>query len=184
MRNAKVIYLGGVPASGKSSVFRVIRDAIFTGARPFACGLCRGIAVGQFRMLGVFDGSTFEGTDKLSMAVIGDALSYLRKLDALPGRTVCFMEGDRLFCKRFIEETGASVHIVDAHPDVLAVRLANRAAGGEPQSEQSLKARRTKVENLAAALGVEKWWNDSPADQTRIVRDLLAEAQEWLNGQD
>ncbi len=182
MKRAKVIYLGGVPASGKSAVFRLIRDALFTGGVVFGHGLCRGIAAGPFRMLGVFDGSTFEGTDKLSMTVIGDAIGYLKKLDALPTRTVAFVEGDRLFCNRFIRDTGASVHIIDAHPDVLVVRLANRAAGGDEQSEQSLKARRTKVENLAKALGVEREWNDSPADMARIARSLLAEAQEWLNG--
>lgn len=78
--DAKVIYIAGVPASGKSTLFRLIRKHLFDGAKEFRIGKCRGIEskCGKFKMLGVFDGSKFEGTDKLSMTVINDAISYLK----------------------------------------------------------------------------------------------------------
>lgn len=103
--DAKVIYIAGVPASGKSTLFRLIRKHLFDGAKEFRIGKCRGIEskCGKFKMLGVFDGSKFEGTDKLSMTVINDAISYLKGIN---GKSVVFVEGDRLFNYRFLHETG------------------------------------------------------------------------------
>lgn len=60
---AKVIFVAGVPASGKTTIFRKLREALFDGATEFMYGKVRGIERGAYQMLGVFDGSTFEGTD-------------------------------------------------------------------------------------------------------------------------
>lgn len=98
MRNTLVVYVGGVPASGKSTLFRGLRSVLFKDAVTFSARTCKGVARGPYRMLGVFDGSTFEGTDKLIMAVIDDALRYLDELSRQPERTVVFVEGDRLLC--------------------------------------------------------------------------------------
>lgn len=77
---AKVIFVAGVPACGKTTLFKKIRESLFMDSKEFKQGKVRGIENGQYKMLGVFDGSTFEGTDKLSMTVISDAINYIKQL--------------------------------------------------------------------------------------------------------
>ena len=177
--NVKTIYIGGVPASGKSTLFRRIREVLFGMPVEFAHGLCRGVMNGPYRMLGVFDGSTFEGTDRLSMAVIGDAIEYVAALEREGARRVVFVEGDRLFNKRFLRETHAEAYIIDASPSVLSARRAARASAGNGQSETFLKAKRTKVENLARELGLRRAWNNTAADQARLVAYFAGKARAW-----
>lgn len=76
----KVIYIAGVPASGKSTMFKRVRELLFGDATEFKEGKVRGLQStdGHYIMLGVFDGTTFEGTDKLSMTVI-DGCNCLRQ---------------------------------------------------------------------------------------------------------
>ena len=81
--NVKTILLAGVPASGKSTIFREVRDKLFDIQIPFKYKKLRGIRNenGRIQMLGVFDNSKHEGTDKLSMTVIADALEYIKSLE-------------------------------------------------------------------------------------------------------
>lgn len=122
----KTIYLAGVPASGKSTLFKMIRSQKFDGAKEFKDGKCRGIEKGAYEMLGVFDGSCFEGTDKLSMTVIGDAIEHIKKLSLDNDRHVVFVEGDRLFNYRFLRETRAVLFLIDASEEELYARHIER----------------------------------------------------------
>lgn len=182
--SARVIYVMGVPASGKSTVFRTIRTRLFAAPEHVSSGLYKGVRSGPFHMCGVFDGSTFEGTDKLSNTAIGDALKFYHELDAQPGRHVIFVEGDRLLCKRFISETRANVFLIDADAAVLRARRSARAKRGECQSEKFLKAKRTKIENMKAALGdrLRTFWNNEPGDASRIAYTLERLARKWIEG--
>ncbi len=179
MRAVKTIYLGGVPASGKTTVFRAVRDALFPRATAFRHGLCRGVASGPFRMVGVFDGSTFEGTDRLSNCVIDDALDYVAELERDGRRRVVFAEGDRLFCERFLRATRAEAYVVEAYARVLAARRAARAASGDGQTAHFLKSKRTKVDNLRRRRGIRTLWNNTPEDRDRIVNLLVSRARLW-----
>lgn len=182
MRNALVIYLGGVPASGKSSLFRGLRSVLFRGAAPFALRTCKGVEAGAFKMLGVFDGSTFEGTDKLSMSVIDDALAYIRDLNGRDGRSVVFVEGDRLLCDRFIREAACRVFIVDADERVLAQRRGARKVQGCSQTAQFWKAKRTKVNNIIAKWNPPVLKNNTTAEQASNLQRLVALARSWVAG--
>lgn len=179
MRNAKTIYLGGVPASGKSTLFRRIRGELFSHATAFKHGLCRGVECGPYKMIGVFDGRAFEGTDGLSMCVIDDALDYVAGLERGGHRAVVFVEGDRLFCERFLRETSAEAFIVEAYQRVLDQRRRQRAANGCGQTDTFLQSKRTKVDNLRRKLGIRTAWNNTPADQDRLVRFFVRKAREW-----
>lgn len=163
---AQLIYLAGVPASGKSTLFRRLRAEFFGNAVEFKHGLLRGIETEtngkKLYMLGVFDGSTFEGTDRLSMAVINDALDWFEKID--PSATV-FVEGDRLFNARFLQTTSARLMIIDASPAVLAQRHKKR---GDSQTETFLRSRRTKVNNILNRFsGIKVWQNNTAAEFER-----------------
>ena len=179
--SVRVIYIAGVPASGKSSLFRQVRQALFEGAAEFREGKVRGIVSpdGSYRMLGVFDGSTFEGTDKLSMTVIGDAIDHIRRLDADGGRHVVFVEGDRLFNYRFLTETRATLILLDADERVLRNRHLLR---GDTQTGTFLKSRRTKVENFVNKYHVPRVWNNTPADQRRILAYIIKSARDYVHG--
>lgn len=160
---ARLLYLAGVPASGKSTLFKRLRADLFADAEEFRHGLLRGIKSkdGRLYMLGVFDGSTFEGTDRLSMAVINDTLEWFNGLDS---NSTVFVEGDRLFNKRFLVETQANVMIIDAHPTVLAARHANR---GDNQTETFLRSRRTKVDNIVKMFKLPVYTNNTSSDSER-----------------
>lgn len=174
----KVIYIAGVPASGKSSLFKLIREELFGNASNFQQGKCKGIESkdGHFKMIGVFDGSTFEGTDKLCMTVIDDAISYIKGLN---GKSVVFVEGDRLFNYRFLHETGAMLLLIDANERVLKARHIER---GDSQTDTFLKSRRSKVENFIAKYGVQRIWNNTLQDQKRILDFIIKTAKGYVEG--
>lgn len=174
--SVRVLYLAGVPASGKSSIFRKLRERHFTEPTEFTHGVAKGIEQGNVAMLGVFDGTTFEGTDRLSMTVIGDAIDYVRTLAADGGKHVLLVEGDRLFNERFLRETKAALVLIDAAPDVLEARHRER---GDSQTPTFLKGRRSKVENFAKRHGLRRVMNNNLADQERIVDGISKLIEQW-----
>lgn len=175
----KVIYIAGVPASGKTTLLKMVRNELFAGASSFREGKVRGIESpdGHYKMLGVFDGSLFEGTDRLSMTVIGDAISYIKALEAAEGKYVVFVEGDRLFNARFIAETKATLLLIDANEKVLHWRHSTR---GDSQNDTFLRSRRTKVENYIRKHRTMRIWNNTPEDQKRILAFILKTATEYV----
>ena len=178
--SVKVIYLAGVPACGKTTMFKRIRMELFEGvAKEFKHGLCRGIESnnGAFSMLGVFDGSTFEGTDRLSMAVINDAMDYVSKLRDDTAKHVVFVEGDRLFNHRFVSGTGAELIIMDANEEVLNARHRMR---GNTQNERFLRSRRSKVENFIKAHGCIRVYNNNDTDAYRIFNYIISAATSFV----
>lgn len=176
--NAKVIFIAGVPASGKTTLFKRIREHFFQHSQEFKDGKVRGIEQSNYKMLGVFDGSTFEGTDRLSMTVIEDAINYIKKQDSRPGRKVIFIEGDRLFNFRFLQETRATLILLDAAPDLLKQRHIER---GDNQNQQFLKSRRSKIENFAKKYGIKRVFNNTPGDSERILQFVISTAEQWIN---
>lgn len=179
----KVFYLGGVPASGKTAILRAVRAALMPSASEFRHGLCRGVAQGAFASLGVFDGSTFEGTDRLSNCVIDDALDWLDALGKQGRRVAVVAEGDRLFCERFLDRTSAEAYVVEAYARVLARRRAVRSENGDGQSGCFLRSKRTKVENLRRKRGLRVLWNNTEADRDAIAGMISSRAREWIESQ-
>ena len=175
--NTKVIYVAGVPASGKTTLFKRIRERLFKECKKFKEGKVRGIEQGCYKMLGVFDDSTFEGTDRLSMTVIDDAIEYINKLERSSEKTVVFVEGDRLFNYRFLNHAKALVILLDASPSVLAQRHKER---GDNQTNTFLKSRRTKVENFATKYHIGRAYNNTKEDSERILQFIIKKAEQWV----
>lgn len=176
--NVKTILLAGVPASGKSTIFREVRDILFDIQIPFKYKKLRGIRNenGRIQMLGVFDNSKHEGTDKLSMTVIDDALEYIRNLE--PGvKKVVLLEGDRLLNERFIDETKAEVIIIEASKYTLLKRHIERK---DNQPETFLKRCETKVRNIQQKYGVTPYRNNTPTDKEYIVKLINDKVIEWI----
>lgn len=91
-------------------------------------------------VLGKYDGSTFQGSDRLSMAVMRD-LEQFKKF--AKGKTV-ICEGDRFMNSTFIKGTNPTV-----------VKIINdgkegRKKRGSRQTERQLKSIHTRVEKIPA----------------------------------
>ena len=108
-------------------------------------------------VVGKYDGTTFEGSDRLSMSVITDLDAFL----LLTSNKIVIMEGDRF--------TNSKV-IAKAKPIIIKILgdgLAGRIKRGSNQTERHLKSIATRVKNI-------------PLKETDFVVNNSAEALEIL----
>ena len=174
-----VIGIGGEPATGKSSLFSELINLVGE-PRPIKYRVCQAAAydAAQIIVLGIYDGSTFQGTDRLSMGVQPHALEFVTRLHknaGYHGWRVLF-EGDRLFNSKFIssiQSAGIPHHfyVLEAGEAMKSQRHHNR---GDTQTATWLKGRVTKTQNiLSAHPHVQALRNETYDDQISNVRLLL-----------
>tara|TARA_R110000744_G_C19362840_1_gene561575 strand:+ start:2453 stop:2935 length:483 start_codon:yes stop_codon:yes gene_type:complete len=135
------ILLIGACGSGKTWVMKQIIQA-YNLKTPAKIGMIKFVTDKRLSVLGVYDGSVFEGSDKLSMAVMRDCESWekVRQKHNMIG--VC--EGDRFTNKTFIETCKPYIiKIIDDGSDGRELRQSS-------QSERHLKAIQTRVGNIKA----------------------------------
>lgn len=154
-----VVGLAGKPAAGKSTLMLEVINHLSGGqkGRGVALGLIKAQAYDQGKgiVLGVYDGTLFQGTDRLSMAVQPDAIKLFAKLQNTPAYDgwQVFFEGDRLFNSKLISalhdmNIPTRLYMLEASPDVLATRYAER---NNVQTEKWIASRETKCKNLLQA---------------------------------
>ena len=91
-------------------------------------------------IVGKYDNSTFEGSDRLSMAVMKDLdkmLGYIKKANK-----IAIFEGDRFMNKNFINK---------ANPLIIKIKgdgKSGRIKRGSQQTERQLKTIKTRVGNI------------------------------------
>jgi hypothetical protein len=153
----RLLAIGGAPASGKTTLVSELVKQLG------AIGTVRKMKTLEFHMatiqlgpragelvyvLGRYDpdAGEFAGTDRLSMAVLPDALSYLNTL-TFPC-TVVF-EGDRLFNESFLDglQTEDRLELI-LWPTPSVLRERRAARGSSNQTDTFLKGRDTKYMNL------------------------------------
>jgi dephospho-CoA kinase len=140
--NKTIIALGVEPASGKTTILKKVK-ANYT-LTPFKYGKVYGECNLDNRLyfIGVFDGSTFEGTDRLSMAVQPD---FIKLLNYIEGGVVIF-EGDRLFNQSLFNLNYNFIKVViKATDETLQQRHKRRR---DSQSPFFIKSKRTKIKNI------------------------------------
>lgn len=147
----KLLAIGGEPGTGKSAlVARLIHKyGLNQVAKYGTCYMHVGEGLPGLYVLGRYDdpAHAFPGTDRLSMAVITDALQFIGSKRS----GVVVFEGDRLFNSKFID--GAQVDerlvlLLHTTPSVLKARREARAEKGNNQTATFLKGRATKYRNL------------------------------------
>tara|TARA_R110000744_G_scaffold97776_1_gene188936 strand:+ start:202 stop:666 length:465 start_codon:yes stop_codon:yes gene_type:complete len=94
----------------------------------------------KYIVVGKYDNSTFEGSDKLSMAVMKDLdkmISYINN-----SSKIAIFEGDRFMNSNFIKK---------AKPYIIKIKgngTAGRLKRGSNQTERQLKTIKTRVKNI------------------------------------
>jgi hypothetical protein len=93
----------------------------------------------DYIVIGNYDGSTFEGSDKLSMSIMTD---YEMIFEFLEKGKLIFYEGDRFSNSKFINQ--AKPLIIK----ILGDGLEGRITRGSNQTERHLKSIRTRISNI------------------------------------
>jgi len=106
-------------------------------------------------VLGKYDGEMFDGTDRLSMAVINDAENWLKSLYEQEYEANIIFEGDRLWCQRWVNliiNNGGQCQYkfirLYIGTNELCNRHTQRAALGHRQTAKFILSRKTKYDNL------------------------------------
>lgn len=99
----KHILIVGCCGTGKTWVMRQLLEEMSRRGNVdgYKLGMINFATTGNVAIVGNYDGSTFEGSDRLSMAAINDASRLVRYAEK--EGTVCIWEGDRWMNSRFIE---------------------------------------------------------------------------------
>ena len=166
----KCIAIGGIPATGKSTIV----EQFFLNHsywNEFKYKKLRGHYNKELNLfiLGVYGESKFGGTDKLSMAVQPDFESYVR---ANHNKANILFEGDRLFSLNninFLEK------YYDLHVGIITSKhTKNRhITRNDKQSEKFIKGRITKINNIKSLYKNYKTYeNNEEKNVITIYKDM------------
>jgi len=148
--------------------------------REFRYKLVRGRmnAAGDVLMLGVFDGSLHEGTDKLSMAVQPDLLAFLDVLEAKGKKVVIVFEGDRLFNGALFDkvEEDCSLFVLTTNRQAENIR-----ARGTNQTDAFLLSKKTKVANICKRFKHTPIENNHPESMEEAAEVIVKEIKRLLS---
>jgi hypothetical protein len=170
----KLIGIIGEPATGKTALMRSILRRLGLEYMKFKFGLLRGRAYTRDRyVLGLYnDHEIFAGTDKLSMAVYGDAIKFLKTRPATA--TVAF-EGDRLTRHNFLSSVTYDelqlFHIVCSEDE----RDRRHKARGDTQPRSFTQSRRTLIAGILARYKAIELSNETAGELERNA-DQIADS--------
>lgn len=145
-KTKQLTLIGGLPATGKTTLMKQIRTKLGKNYTLKEHGLLRYEDYLHHAVLGIYDDTTFEGTDKLSMAVMKDTTSFLQS-----NAKKVLVEGDRLFNKKFIDSAislGYDVNIIICGVTDFNELLKRYQRRGKMQSQSFIKGRHTKISKI------------------------------------
>lgn len=161
MKQVEAILLIGACGSGKTWVMRnIINDYNLKISGKY--GLIKFKTNEKICVGGKYDGSMFEGSDKLSMAISKDFLKFFNFLKAKKWKIIC--EGDRFTNSKFIKIF---------QPLIIKIKdngKSGRLKRKSKQSERHLKCIQTRVNNLIADKEVE-----NSNDAFSLIKEILNE---------
>lgn len=182
----KLIAIGGLPASGKTTIMKE-----FMKGKELEKKTPKDLVVTMYdkkynlHIVGDYSdpNEPFPGLDRLSMAVQPKAIEFLHETSS----NVLF-EGDRLFTASFLEaaselvdkgELDLKILMVNADPEIVEQRHKDR---NDSQTEKFLKGRATKYDNIRSSLVlmgyIQEVSNNNEADLKAIVNWLRLELHE------
>lgn len=160
MKRNKTILLIGACGSGKTWVMRELLKIFNTKKGKIGLNVFRIDEIKNVLILGVYDGTTFEGSDKLSMGVMAD----VDKLKAIQDKHNITMlaEGDRFTNSTFI--TKFNPFIIKITDNGVSGRLKRNST----QSERHIKSINTRVENIKENMKV-----NNSAEALDVIKNIL-----------
>lgn len=163
----RIIAIGGVPASGKTTLLRKIikHTAPFTS---FKFGLVRGMYSKEHNLyiIGIYNNSLFSGTDKLSMAV---QPHFFKFIDKIKDGTILF-EGDRLFNQSLFDNYKCDINVIKVSDEVCYSRHKQR---NDNQSEKFKKAKQTKIDNILKNNNCNIYFNNTEQESDNIFNEII-----------
>jgi len=164
---AEIIAIGGVPASGKSTLMKkVIKE--YKPLKTFKYGLIRGLYDKEQNLyfIGIYDDSVFCGTDKLSMAV---QPHFFKLIDKLPQARFVF-EGDRLFNQSLFDKYDCEIVVINANEKTIDQRHKQRS---DNQTDRFKKAKQTKINNILNKNEVTVLDNNTEQDAENLFNHII-----------
>ena len=172
----KVLAIGGVPGTGKTSLIReFMKTREWVVAKPVKLLDSHWCEKSNLMLFGKYEGDeVFAGTDKLSMGCQPEAIKYVQQSD-----TNILFEGDRLFTSSFLnilsETAGVELMILvlTCNNKLLKDRYEER---GSNQPEIFLKAKRTKISNILNSFELSDYTkvmkNETIGEQTLVLDSI------------
>jgi len=181
--------MGGEPATGKTTVmFKLISMANdWRLVKPQKLLDAMYSKKLNLFILGKYenDGNTFQGTDRLSMAVQPDAIKFFEDQMSYADDVNVIFEGDRLFNGKmldFLQEKFADdfkVLILTVKKSTLDQRHIDRK---DDQDDKFKNSRATKISNIMGSLTlmdyIETMINENIDDQSKII-DYIKKFYNW-----
>jgi len=172
----KIICVIGEPGVGKTTLFRNFMDAYsWENQEPVKLVNTKYSKDLDLHIIGKYeDGEVFAGTDRLSMAVMPEAIKFVESTTS----NVMF-EGDRLTSTKFFDflltlpETVVSIIVLTASQETLNERYEQR---GSEQSDTFLKGRKTKINNIRGNFDymeyIHVYENKTPEDMYTVINKI------------
>lgn len=167
----KIIAVGGVPGTGKTSLFReFISKHTWELVEPVKLLPSMYNKELDLYILGKYEeGEVFAGTDRLSMAVQPNAQEFIKTTTS----NVLF-EGDRIFNQSFLEfASSLPVELKILYLKVPQVMLEQRYIDrGSEQSEKFLKGRVTKYNNILSNMDLMEYiieFNNTTLEEQAVI---------------
>ena len=175
----RVNLIGGVPATGKSTLMKKIKQELKVDYF-FEKDILKGYADKDKDnyIFGIYNNELFDGTDKLSMAVQPKAIEFIhaKKFNSI------FLEGDSLFKKSFIDTIKSlvdlNIYILNANEEELKFRHIKRK---DEQTESWLNAKKTTVSNIKSNYPVHMLTNEKPIDMAKNIEYIIQNKNTQLN---
>ena len=177
----KIIAVGGVPGTGKTTIVQKIIDRVEDWVAVKPAALLDSIysealdlyVLGKYQPW--YDGEGYaQGTDRLSMAVQPKAIEFLTT-----NTSNILFEGDRLFTQTFLDACSDAgdlrVFMLQTDKTTLQIRYEDR---GSTQSTQFIKSRETKYQNLGTnfdLMSCIEYHSNNNLDQQKAILESIAE---------
>ena len=172
----KLIAIIGEPGTGKTTLFRKFMEP-FSWEKQEPVKLVNTMYCKELdlHIIGKYEeGEVFAGTDKLSMAVLPEAIKFVES-----STSNIMFEGDRLTSSKFFDflicvpDADVKIIVLTVPDATLSQRYEER---GSSQSETFLKGRKTKINNIRSNFDymdyIEVFENKNLEEQSKVIESI------------